>query len=86
MCQAPLPDPSERILQRLAQQGKRGHGTFSGVGVGEYTAMECGKVHGLGELLEERGVWRGGSLSSFQRGVGRHLCKFWRGFVQAWEK
>ena len=27
----------------------------SGVGVGKYTAMECGKEHGLGELSEERG-------------------------------
>ena len=40
----------------------------SGVGVGEYTAMECGKVHGLGELLEERGEgdcrhFRGGSAA-----------------------
>ena len=40
----------------------------SGVGVSEYTAMECGKVHGLGELLEERGEgdcrhFRGGSAA-----------------------
>ena len=40
----------------------------SGVGVGEYTAMECGKEHGLGELVEERGEggcrhFRGGSAA-----------------------
>ena len=40
----------------------------SGVGVGEYAAMECGKEHGLGELLEERGEgdcrhFRGGSAA-----------------------
>ena len=41
---------------------------FRSVGVGEYTAMECGKVHGRGELLEERGEgdcrhFRGGSAA-----------------------
>ena len=55
----------------------------SGVGVGKYTAMECGKEHDLGELSEERGV---GDYRHFRGGSAAISANSGEALYRPWEK